>query len=105
MPEPSEHAVGARPQEAHHEPVGVAVAAHEPVRERLRADRDDAVERLDEVRVEQRRRDAEPPAVLLLELLGKVEGGEAVDLVEELERIHERWTSARKSCRSAWSSE
>ncbi len=42
-------------------------------------------------------------AVQRLELLRKVEGRQALGLVQELERVHER-TSARKSWRSAGSS-
>ena len=51
----------------------------------------------------ERRLEPERPAVQRLELLRKVEGRQALDLVEELERVHER-TSERKSCRSAGSS-
>ena len=71
---------------------------------RLRADRDDAVERLDEVRDEQRRRRSRtarrtaaraPPA-------GRRRAGRRPR--RGARAVHERWTSARNSCRSAWSS-
>ena len=65
-----QHGVGERPQQTHEEPVGVVVAGDHLVRVRQRRDRDDAVERRDEVRVharlrearDRRRRSAQAPA-------------------------------------------
>ena len=65
----------------------IAFAADHAVRVAHGWDRDDAVERLHEVRDEQRLLEAEGAAVEPAERFRQVDHGEAVHLEEELERL------------------
>jgi hypothetical protein len=77
-------------QQAHHEPVGRVAAADQLVRARERRDRDDAVDRGDEVREQARLRQDEVAAVEPAQLAGQLERAGLVALEEERERLEPR---------------
>ncbi len=100
-----------RAQQPHHEPVRLAPGRDDLVRLRHRRDRDHAVDRRDEVRIQPRSRKPERAAVQPGELVGQVQGREPLVFEEQIERVEHyalwvplraRSTNSRR--RSAFSS-
>jgi hypothetical protein len=98
---PDQHHVRECAEDPHQELVVVALAGDERVRAFERRDRNDAVERLDEVRVHARPIETEPAAVELLQRVGQCGLCQVRVLPEELKRHR---ISARNSRRRSASS-
>src|SRR5919202_3284948 len=94
-PRPEEHRVGAGTQKAHDEAVRLVAAADEVPRFLLRPERDDAVDRRDEVGVDASFAQPEAAAVAVAHRRGKIECGQSFALEEKLQRRagHGSWRS------------